>query len=700
MAITSKFANWRFAALAGGLAASVFVVAALSILLSRDYTQIAAIWPVNAIIVATLIGKERALWGPLLIPAYLATIAANLVTGNSPVLAILFPAANFAEIVFCSWLLTHQNTPQFEAGRVGDFVRLLVGAMVGAVCSAGIATVIIMLQSDVAPLDLFLSWLSADALGLLIFTPTVSALMNGTAMRALRGEGAPQVAMLTWLGFALGLGAVFGQSQLNLLPVAPLLLIPIAFVFEASAVALAIAAISVVAIAAAAFGVGPTAFIPGSASDKLHYLQGFLALLVLAGMPAAIFLAGRKRVEQKLIAVAAEAVQARDALAFSERQFASIAEAARDIFIRYEPDTTLTYVSPACLSVLGYAPEELVGRRIQEIVHPEDLGGAAKQLAAVAAAGPQGQPVPMRMRALQKDGAWRWMEGRPRVVIDAQIGAPVMFYDVIRDVTLQRELELELLAARERAEASERHYRVLADHSPDIIVRAGPDGIVRYASPAVRMFGLSPEEAIGRSTLEYVAPEDKAYAAQVVQELFNGEEPDRSKRREYRVIVADGSLRWMEGNPSIVRDAEGKPAEFITLFRDVTARREMEQELVTARERAEAATRAKSNFLANMSHELRTPLNSVIGFSRLLAASKDLTEQDRRYASLIEASSRVTLSIINDVLDFAAQEKGDIELREASFSLRELIAGVRDMMAPLADAKDLMLRAVLDLHYA
>lgn len=150
----------------------------------------------------------------------------------------------------------------------------------------------------------------------------------------------------------------------------------------------------------------------------------------------------------------------------------------------------------------------------------------------------------------------------------------------------------DLLAARQRAERSEAKYRSLADYSTDIVVRLGPGGIIAYASPACRILGIEPEAAIGRSTLDFVAPEDRAFAKQILDDLFAGPEPDRSIRREYRVPRPDGSVMWLEGNPSIIRDAAGAPVEVITTYRDITARRQLEQELSQARAAAEQAAEA------------------------------------------------------------------------------------------------------------
>lgn len=543
------------------LAAAVFITASASILLTRDHTEIAAVWIPNAVVLATLLHAQERLWPTLLGVAYVANAFANFATGNGWIIAVFCSAGNIAEILLCAWVLTRENTPRFDVARGSDFLRLLAGAILGALVSATIATIAIAFHNDIAPAELFVSWFLADGLGLIVFTPTFAVLLGGSWRDALRGPHDTSRALLYWAAFAVGVAAVFGQSTVDLLPAAPLLVILVAFAFEASGVALALAAISCVAIGATALAAGPESMTQGSTTYRLHHLQGFLALLVFSGMPAAIALSQRRKLQSSLHAAHQEALSAHDALAVSEGRLQAIAAAARDIIVRYERDTTMTYVSAASLQVLGYAPDELVGRRMWHFIHPDDADRGAAELAAVIAAGPSAPPLKMRLRTRHKNGGWRWIEGCPRATFDARTGETKALYDVMRDVTDQQE-----------------------------------------ASDA----------------------------------------------------------------------------------------------LLLARERAEAAVNAKSEFLANMSHELRTPLNSVIGFSRLLTQTDELSEQNKRYASIIEASSRATLAIVNDVLDMSTMERGARVLCANAASLSDVLMSVRDMITPSADAKGLFVEMSVD----
>ncbi|MEW8440537.1 MAG: ATP-binding protein, partial [Candidatus Thiodiazotropha taylori] len=116
------------------------------------------------------------------------------------------------------------------------------------------------------------------------------------------------------------------------------------------------------------------------------------------------------------------------------------------------------------------------------------------------------------------------------------------------------------------------------------------------------------------------------------------------------------------------------------------------EELLLARDAAQAANKAKSMFLANMSHELRTPLNAVLGFSSLMSREPDTTANQRNRLDIINRSGEHLLKLINDVLEMAKIEAGRIELEVAPFDLGALVRDVVDMMRLRAEEKGLRLR--------
>lgn len=119
-------------------------------------------------------------------------------------------------------------------------------------------------------------------------------------------------------------------------------------------------------------------------------------------------------------------------------------------------------------------------------------------------------------------------------------------------------------------------------------------------------------------------------------------------------------------------------------------------ELDLARKQAVKTSAIKSEFLANMSHEIRTPLNGIIGFTKLLAKSS-LTSRQQEQVAIIQQSANGLLALITDILDFSKIEAGKLEIDQSTFNLREVIEEVADMLAPLAEEKQLEL---IPLYYS
>ncbi|MDQ3481879.1 MAG: ATP-binding protein [Pseudomonadota bacterium] len=120
------------------------------------------------------------------------------------------------------------------------------------------------------------------------------------------------------------------------------------------------------------------------------------------------------------------------------------------------------------------------------------------------------------------------------------------------------------------------------------------------------------------------------------------------------------------------------------------------EQLRSAQEVAESATRAKSDFLAVMSHEIRTPLNSVIGFAELLLSSGNLKPEERHQVELIEDAGTMLLTVVNDLLDFAKIEAGKIELSPAPFAVETLVDNTVSIVRGSAEGKGLEMRLDID----
>jgi len=143
--------------------------------------------------------------------------------------------------------------------------------------------------------------------------------------------------------------------------------------------------------------------------------------------------------------------------------------------------------------------------------------------------------------------------------------------------------------------------------------------------------------------------------------------------------TAKGTPRWWEVVVTPIVNNEGVPEKFLSVSRDITARRQVETEVLHAKEAAEAANHAKSEFLANMSHEIRTPMNGILGMTGLVLET-ELNPSQREYLNMAQSSANALLHLINDILDFSKIEAGKLDLELLEFCLRDCIG---DMLKPL-----------------
>jgi PAS domain S-box-containing protein len=229
----------------------------------------------------------------------------------------------------------------------------------------------------------------------------------------------------------------------------------------------------------------------------------------------------------------------------------------------------------------------------------------------------------------------------------------------------------------------------------DAIVITGAYGhIIHWNQAAMEIFGYSEKEVKGRTLLETILPLSYDHTHWNGFPGFPQHDvtPMLNQRHELTAVRKNKEEFPIELTvTAIVDENESYYSAFI---RDISSRRQREQELVQMKEKAEQAAKAKSQFLSVMSHELRTPLNAVIGITHLLLQSQPREDQQEDLRTL-QFSGESLLHIINDILDFTKLDSGKIELSAIDFNLRELTQSLYQSFSYKAREKNI----VFDVEY-
>ena len=210
----------------------------------------------------------------------------------------------------------------------------------------------------------------------------------------------------------------------------------------------------------------------------------------------------------------------------------------------------------------------------------------------------------------------------------------------------------------------------------DVIVIFDKNSINQYKSPNIEpLFGWKPEDLIGKNAFDVVHPDDVERIKKFIDDLVL--EPNASGTTELRYKRKDGKYVWIEitvVNLLHDRDING----IMGNYHDISDRKNAEQELIKAKEKAEESDRLKSAFLANMSHEIRTPMNAIMGFSSLLKEKEFKKEKQEYFLNIINSRTKDLLRIIDDVIDISKIEANQLRIEKTDFSLHKLLLEINN----------------------
>jgi|CXWL01.1.fsa_nt_gi PAS domain S-box-containing protein len=349
-----------------------------------------------------------------------------------------------------------------------------------------------------------------------------------------------------------------------------------------------------------------------------------------------------------------------------------------------------TFINRAGAEMIGYQPDELLGKNLHEVMHHSHEDGSPYPIdeCPIYHIWQSGQGAQIDDEVFwRRDGTPFSSEIISRPVYEAGVlkGAVVTF----TDITERKQAEAE---GRER-EAALAHFKSTLDQTLDCVFMFRSDTLhFTYCNRgACQQVGHSPAELFQMTPVD-IKPEFTLERFQtLVRPLFDGTQPSLTFETLHR--HKDGHDIPVEIALQLVQQAGGDP-RFVAIVRDITERKQAQQELLAAKELAETSSRAKSAFLATMSHEIRTPMNGVIGMTGLLLDTA-LTPEQREFTETVRRSGEHLLTIINDILDFSKIEAGKLTLEIIDFDLRTAINETLDLVAKLAADKGLNLACLV-----
>ena len=364
-------------------------------------------------------------------------------------------------------------------------------------------------------------------------------------------------------------------------------------------------------------------------------------------------------------------------------------------------------VNPRMCQITGYDHDTLMQMGDSDLLHPDERPEDRTWLRRLIAG--EVPSVRLELQGVRRDGSSVWV-ARTSSLARNSLGKPQHVISIIEDITERKRIEAELaehrlhleaqvdqrtaeLQTAMRAQAASEHFlRSIADNIPDMVGYWDASRVLRFANrPYEAWYGCG-HEVVGLERASMLGdPEDEpgemAFAAAL------GGEPQHF---EYELVNRLGERRmaWVHYVPDW---RDNRVVGLFVLISDISVIKQAElrlqalnEQLTIARDRAEAANRAKTAFLANISHEIRTPMNAIIGLTHLMRRDLGDDIARERLGKVADAAHHL-LNVINDVLDLSKIESGKMHLDQTDFSVEAVLQRACSMVADGARGKGLQL---------
>lgn len=367
------------------------------------------------------------------------------------------------------------------------------------------------------------------------------------------------------------------------------------------------------------------------------------------------------------------------ALKSSQELWQFALEGAGDGVWEYNFQTREVFFSKQYKNMLGYKDSEFANHPNEWLnrVHPDDLQLIESTDQEYFSRAIESHQREYRIK--HRNGNYIWVLDRGMLVNRTSDGVPERIIGTHSDITDRKRTEQALSIKEEK-------YRSIITNMNLGLIEVDNDEYIQFANQTFcKMSGFSEEDLLNNKATELLVLGENRQTIESKKDL---RKKGISDAYEVSVRNKDGELRWwlISGAPRL--NDKGEHVGSIGIHLDISDQKNLELELIKAKEAAEASTEAKEAFLANMSHEIRTPMNAILGMANQLNKTK-LHKHQRFFLDIIRSSADNLLVIINDVLDLSKIESGKLSIENIGFEPEKVINHVIQVMQHRAEGKGL-----------
>ncbi|WP_264563739.1 PAS domain-containing protein [Flavobacterium sp. N3904] len=327
-----------------------------------------------------------------------------------------------------------------------------------------------------------------------------------------------------------------------------------------------------------------------------------------------------------------------------------------DLVCIADTDSYYKVVNDGFVKVLGYSKEELLSRPFTDFIHPDDL---EKTFAEVKLLTKNSPTIDFENRYVKKNGQLVFLQWRANLNTSNNL-----IYAIARDITEIRRTQEKLLSSEKSLNEAQKIAKI---GSWDFNLMTQE---LNWSNELYEIFEIENKPNDPKLYAKYLScfsPEDGEELNKKIANTIANKVP---YEMEHRIFLTDNKIKWVFCTGVPILDKKNNVVALKGVVQNITQKKLID-DTIKAKEKAEAANKAKSDFLANMSHEIRTPLNGIVGFTDLLL--KTTFDKDQlEYLNTVNESASTLMDIINNILDFSKIEAGKLELIYEEIDVVEL----------------------------